>query len=162
MGDGGLCVGAAALTFKNHSKKEVEKIKDMYLGKKFSNSDVKKEIKKFKIKKFKKDIKPAEIADLLHKKGKIIALFNGRMEFGPRALCNRSIICKATNSKINNSLNKKLQRTEFMPFAPITLETHKSKMFYNSKKGDLASKFMTLTYRCKKDDKNFTSNRSCG
>ena len=149
MGDGGLCVGAAALTFKNHSKKEVEKIKDMYLGKKFSNSDVKKEIKKFKIKKFKKDIKPAEIADLLHK-GKIIALFNGRMEFGPRALCNRSIICKATNSKINNSLNKKLQRTEFMPFAPITLETHKSKMFYNSKKGDLASKFMTLTYRCKK------------
>ena len=37
-----------------------------------------------------------------------------------------------------------------MPFAPITLETHKSKMFYNSKKGDLASKFMTLTYSVKK------------
>ena len=37
-----------------------------------------------------------------------------------------------------------------MPFAPITTKTYKSKMFYNSKKGDLASKFMTLTYRCKK------------
>ena len=49
---------------------------------------------------------------------KVIGLVRGRMEFGPRALCNRSIIYKTTDSTINDWLNKRLIRNEFMPFAP--------------------------------------------
>ena len=44
------------------------------------------------------------------------------MEFGPRALGNRSILVRAIDSEVNNWLNKRLKRTEFMPFAPITLQ----------------------------------------
>ncbi len=51
--------------------------------------------------------------------GKIIAIARDRMEFGPRALGNRSILYDASNENVNKWLNKKLNRTEFMPFAPI-------------------------------------------
>ena len=84
------------------------------------------------------------------KKGKIIGLFQGKMEFGPRSLCNRSILVSAEDKKINNRLNKKLNRTEFMPFAPIILQTEAKKYFLsiNSKKS--CGDFMTSTFKCKK------------
>ena len=49
------------------------------------------------------------IAQNLNRK-KIFSLFQGRMEFGPRALGNRSIICSAEDARINKSLNKKLRK----------------------------------------------------
>jgi len=53
--------------------------------------------------------------------GKIVARFAGRMEYGPRALCNRSILYKADDPSVNTWLNHRLKRTEFMPFAPVLL-----------------------------------------
>ena len=54
------------------------------------------------------------------KQNKVIGFLNDRMEFGPRALCNRSIIYHAKDISINDKLNKSLKRYEFMPFAPVT------------------------------------------
>ncbi|ELP4038376.1 hypothetical protein QTC26_001664 [Salmonella enterica] len=71
------------------------------------------------------------------------------MEFGPRALCNRSIIYHAHNADINHWLNNKLQSTEFMPFAPVTTEDLADMCFKNWKPGDIASEYMTITYVCK-------------
>lgn len=51
--------------------------------------------------------------------GGVVACFQGASEFGPRALGNRSIIASARNEQINQQLNLKLNRSEFMPFAPI-------------------------------------------
>ena len=51
------------------------------------------------------------------------------MEFGPRSLGNRSILVNACDKSVNNWLNKKLKRTEFMPFAPITLKNYAGKMY---------------------------------
>jgi carbamoyltransferase len=53
--------------------------------------------------------------------GKIFGIFQNKMEFGPRALGNRSIICSPQNVKINEILNQKLKRSDFMPFAPCVL-----------------------------------------
>ena len=53
------------------------------------------------------------------------------MEFGPRSLGNRSILVNAESKSVNNWLNKKLKRTEFMPFAPITLSEHANKIYKN-------------------------------
>ena len=50
MGDGGLCVGAAALSYNINTRKNLKKIKNVYLGKEFFNSDILKAIKKFKLK----------------------------------------------------------------------------------------------------------------
>ena len=69
------------------------------------------------------------------------------MEFGPRSLGNRSILCQAIDPNINQSLNKKLNRTEFMPFAPVTLEEFRKK-FYIINKGFRNLKFMTITSNC--------------
>lgn len=59
-----------------------------------------------------------EIANFLAD-GKTVALVRGRQEFGPRALGQRSILSAASDPAINDVLNGKLRRTEFMPFAPI-------------------------------------------
>ncbi|KLO28413.1 carbamoyltransferase C-terminal domain-containing protein [Mycobacterium haemophilum] len=56
----------------------------------------------------------ARIAD-----GNVVAVVRGRSEFGPRALGNRSILCRATDPAETDWLNERLRRTEFMPFAPM-------------------------------------------
>ena len=71
------------------------------------------------------------------------------MEFGPRALGNRSILCSAKRKEINKELNKKLNRTEFMPFAPVIMEEFLEKYFIFSK-GKKNFENMTMTCRCKK------------
>ena len=58
------------------------------------------------------------IASKLYK-GCVVGVVQEKMEFGPRALCNRSIISSAKDKKINFTLNKKLKRTEFMPFVQL-------------------------------------------
>src|SRR5262249_6724111 len=58
---------------------------------------------------------PQSVAERLAA-GKIVARFDGRMEYGPRALGNRSILYAATDASVNTWLNHQLKRTEFMPF----------------------------------------------
>ena len=90
---------------------------------------------------------PSIIAKKLNQ-GKIICVFQGKSEFGPRSLGNRSILAQAIDPKINNLLNRKLGRTEFMPFAPITLDSQSKKMYLNFTKGANAAMYMTTTFNC--------------
>ena len=149
MGDGGLCVGAALLSLNKNKNYKKFLMKDMYLGPKFNQNNLNSFIKKYKVKEIKTQNLEKFVATQICDK-KIFAIFQERMEFGPRALCNRSIICSAEDASINKSLNKKLKRTEFMPFAPITLKNDFEKYFYKSEKKLINSKYMTLTFNCKK------------
>ena len=63
--------------------------------------------------------------------GKIVARCAGRMEYGPRALGNRSILYQATDRSVNKWLNDRLRRTEFMPFAPVVLWEERDRCFQN-------------------------------
>jgi len=63
----------------------------------------------------------------------VVALARGRQEFGPRALGLRSVLAAADDLSLNTRLNAKLQRTEFMPFAPVVREERMAEVF------DLAS-----------------------
>ena len=76
--------------------------------------------------------------------GRVIGWFQGRMEFGPRALGNRSIVARATDATINASLNQRLERNEFMPFAPSALSEHAEDLFENVAKCRHAAEFMTV------------------
>jgi carbamoyltransferase len=89
----------------------------------------------------------ASIASLLVQ-GKVIARFNGRMEYGPRALGNRSILYEAKEPEVNQWLNQRLGRTEFMPFAPATLFEHRHDCYQNIDGADHAAQFMTITFDC--------------
>ena len=155
MGDGGLAVGAAALCLEENKKIKKFKSKDMYLGPLKIEKISSKRERTLKIKKIKiSQLKLYDyIGKLLHD-NKVIALVNNRMEFGPRALCNRSIICSAEKKEINKELNKKLRRTEFMPFAPVIEKKSYNKYFYRSEKKHVNTYNMTITVKCKKITKN--------
>ncbi len=155
MGDGGLAVGCAILSHYKYKKFHPKNCETMYLGPKFSNSQILNELEKHKLKYFKTGQPYKFIAKKLHE-GDVVACFQGRMEFGPRALGNRSILVKATNKSVNDWLNKKLKRTEFMPFAPITLNEHSNKMFKGLKNKKTAIKFMTITTKCSKKANKFS------
>jgi len=88
-----------------------------------------------------------EVARLLAG-GRIVARFHGRMEYGPRALGNRSILYEATDPKVNDWLNARLGRTEFMPFAPITLREAGDACFRHLAGAEHAAAFMTITFDC--------------
>ncbi|MGH8764244.1 MAG: carbamoyltransferase family protein [Burkholderiales bacterium] len=96
------------------------------------------------------DVLVARAADAIHA-GKVVGWFQGRMEFGPRALGNRSMVARPTDAEINRTLNARLARTEFMPFAPSVLEEHAASIFDNVAKSIDCLPFMTITCNVKQE-----------
>lgn len=80
--------------------------------------------------------------------GQIVAVFQGAGEFGPRALCNRTILAPAGDRSINDSLNQRLSRTEFMPFAPVVRAEDAAACFDLLPSTLDACAFMTVTVPC--------------
>jgi carbamoyltransferase len=78
--------------------------------------------------------------------GLVVGWFQGRMEFGPRALGNRSMLARPTDARINDWLNQRLGRSEFMPFAPSVLAEHADEVFVNVGKARHTAEFMTITF----------------
>ena len=156
MGDGGLTVGGACYKnfIDNKSTKTI--FSNVYLGKHYENTEILKSLKKFegKINFNKMENRSLEISKELEE-NKVVGYFDGRMEFGPRALGARSILVNAQDRSINDYLNKRLERTEFMPFAPVTPIDYASECYLDWKEDQEASFFMTRTYHC---NKNFINN----
>ena len=71
------------------------------------------------------------------------------MEFGPRALGARSILASPIDGGINQTLNERLHRTEFMPFAPYVLEEDADELFNVTSTNRYAMSFMTITTEVK-------------
>jgi carbamoyltransferase len=88
---------------------------------------------------------PAEAAVARLVRGEAGALYTGRMEFGPRALGARSILASPAEREINTALNDRLERSEFMPFAPVVAEDDAAEVFELPAASRYASRFMTIT-----------------
>ncbi len=147
MGDGGLCIGAAALSV--HLRKlKVQPLEDVYLGPLVQIDEIDVWKNKFPNLRFEacSSIENKMCEDLIN--NRVLGLVRGRMEFGPRALCNRSIIYKTSDKNINDWLNKRLKRTEFMPFAPVIRNETAKVAFKNYFSDDLTLRFMTSTIYC--------------
>lgn len=137
-GDAGGAVGAALAAHYIYNKNprnfmdKGDMMKGTYLGPEFSDSDIEKLIRKYNSK-ARKFISFDELVDNvtnLLAGGKIIGWFQGRMEFGPRALGNRSIIADPGNPEMQSELNLKIKyRESFRPFAASVLEEDKSEYF---------------------------------
>ncbi len=120
---------------------------DVYLGPCFSESECQLALKKAGLSFHRAENTEHEIAVLLSQ-NKVVARFSGRMEYGPRALGNRSILVQAGDPDINDWLNQRLGRTEFMPFAPITLAEEADACYLGLEGGEQAARFMTITTDC--------------
>lgn len=84
------------------------------------------------------------VAQLLAQ-GFIGALYCARMEMGPRALGARSILAAPVDRSLNDELNRRLERTEFMPFAPYVLDEDAERVFFIDRRNREACRFMTIT-----------------
>ncbi len=153
-GDTGVCVGAALEGYYKLCKKETIKpkkhpLKDLYLGREFSNNEIKEAIKKKNLIRKSKHIEDIgqKVGGLLSK-GKIIAIFQGRDEFGPRALGNRSIAADPRNLKVISKLNFAIKQRDFwMPFATSILEEDSEKYLINPK----PARYMVEAFQTKQE-----------
>ncbi|MEB3333653.1 MAG: carbamoyltransferase [Cyanobacteriota bacterium] len=135
-GDAGSALGAAFVALHQHfgqprTPQPQDSMQGTYLGPHFSNEAVQSYLRTVQAPFHNMDDGPLfdRVAELLEQ-GKVIGWFNGRLEFGPRALGARSILGDPRSSEMQSVMNLKIKyRESFRPFAPAILEEDVSKQF---------------------------------
>lgn len=152
MGDDGLSLGAAIL---GHI--EAEDLNDgqlrsnnTYLGPDFSEKEILEACQREGVKAIKMPDIEAKIGQWIHE-GRVVGHFHGRLEFGPRALGHRSILVRPIDKSVNQTLNHRFRRTEFMPFAPSILSEFAHDYLLDYQPDHVASEYMTITYDIPQD-----------
>ena len=143
-GDGGGAMGAAFYVHKESSQKPIKGF-SVYLGPDFAWYEIKKVLRQkslsFRLYTKKKELID-RVVDQLYKK-KVIGWFQGRMEWGPRALGARSILADASDVKMKDIINAKVKKREmFRPFAPVILEEYVDTYFKAKDQPKVLGKYM--------------------
>ena len=157
-GDAGSAVGCAQyLYFSHNNQKRIIQddtktiIENIYVGPSFSANEIKKFLDT-------KDIEYEELDDItviqkcakLISEGNVVGWYQGKMEWGPRALGNRSILADPRRKEMKDILNEKIKHREsFRPFAPSILEEYVSEYFDMN----IPSPYMLMVAPVKKSDK---------
>ena len=155
-GDAGGAVGVAAYIYHSVLGKDRTKVwNHAYLGPEYPASDVEAYLKKQgqPYKEYSRDELLRETARLIGEQN-VVGWFQGRMEFGPRALGNRSILADARNPANKDVVNVKIKfRESFRPFAPTVLEERCSEWF----ELDYPSPYMLLVAQVRPDKRTIPS-----
>ncbi len=157
-GDSSISIGACFKSMNDYCEKKfisknksIKPIQSLYLGYKNSSNDVKKFIIKKKLSDkyiIKKNVTSNKIALKIYN-GKIVGRCVGRMEFGLRALGNRSILCDPRYFSNIRKINTKIKNRDFwMPFTPTILSEDFNKYIKNTK--NLNASFMSMAFETKK------------
>jgi carbamoyltransferase len=143
MGDGGLSLGALAA----RGLVAPHRIDHVFLGDGFPESDLEAVLRGKGLAFDRPGSVETRTAELLAE-GKIVARFDGRMEWGPRALGNRSILAPACDPAVPDRLNEQLKRSDFMPFAPALPAEDADLYVAGAEPARHAAEFMTVCFRC--------------
>ena len=156
-GDAGSAIGAAQFLYYSYekNKRTIPNIAELtknniYVGPEYVNDKIKSFLDKNNINYefFENNILLSKTAKLISE-GNIVGWYQGRMEWGPRALGNRSILADPRNPEMKNILNEKIKHREsFRPFAPSILEEFVSEFF----ELDIPSPYMLLVAKVKKPE----------
>jgi carbamoyltransferase len=121
-GDDGVCLGAALAPFLDlGGRLPVRKMRHAYLGPQSSDDEIARVVETYKLRATRVS-DPAVAAAQMLASGKILGWFQGRMEFGPRALGSRSILADPRDSEMNAKVNNAVKFREWWrPFAPSML-----------------------------------------
>jgi len=150
-GDESTSVGVAFLGYlklcqEKRIKPKIVPIKNLYWGPSFSNKEIEKFLRKYQGRykiKFLKN--PAKTIAKLLAEGKIVAVLQGRMEWGARALGNRSILAHPARPELIRDLNEVVKNRDFwMPFAPSILAERADDYLVNPK--HFSAPFMILAF----------------
>lgn len=147
-GDEGLALGAA-LYVSNVVLKEGNRwiMKDAYLGDEYSDYQIRTELERYKVSfvEYSREELIDKTAEEI-KNGKVVGWFQGRMEWGPRALGNRSILAHPGLPNMKDVLNARVKHREwFRPFAPSVLQEYQAEIFEHTH----PSPFMLHVYKIK-------------
>lgn len=151
MGDGGCGTGAAMLAM-GHDRMQGHAFDTVYFGPDYTDLEIRQALAAAELPTERVDRIEERVAELLAE-NHIVGRFNGRMEYGPRALGNRSVLYPAKEPEVNQWLNKQLARTEFMPFAPAVLAEAAPRLFHNLSGCEKTAEFMTITFDCTEEMK---------
>ncbi|MBK9099368.1 MAG: carbamoyltransferase [bacterium] len=131
--DAGTAIGSALWQF--HQNLGMERkyfVRDAYLGAQYSDDEIEQELKASKVnyKRYASDAETIEATAEMLANGAVIGWFQGRTEFGPRALGNRSVLVHPGRPDAKDLINSKIKRREsFRPFAPSILREYVSEYF---------------------------------
>jgi len=141
--DAGTAIGAALhCFFHDNPNAERHEMTTSYLGPKYSNTELELVVENSPFVKTEGNQAIKQTIDSLIT-GKVVGLFQGRMEFGPRALGNRSILADPRTAEMKEKMNAKVKfREDFRPFAPVVLEERVRDYFALG----INSPFMTQTF----------------
>ena len=149
MGDDGLAVGAALFLNSDMNGFKLEPVIDhVYLGNSTDAAAIDDAIAQSSLPLADCPQGPERAVAELLAQGKVVARCAGRMEYGPRALGNRTIMYQTNDPEVNKWLNERLSRTEFMPFAPVTLWEDRYDCYKNIEGAEETARFMTITFDC--------------
>jgi carbamoyltransferase len=128
--DAGTAIGAAFAVHCAKQKRPPQRgYSTPYLGPSFKRADILAAVKSAGLNARRSKSPARDAADMIAD-GKIVAWFQGRMEFGPRALGNRSLLADPRRPELRNILNQKVKhREDFRPFAPSVLAEHADEWF---------------------------------
>jgi carbamoyltransferase len=147
MSDQGISLGVGLKYLAEEYNLKPFILNNIYFGPEYSDESILSALQKTELE-YSHDTKIERTIARLLAQGKVVARFNGKMEYGPRALGNRSILYQTTDPSVNDWLNQKLQRSEFMPFAPVTLANKAEKCYHNIDRCFYAAQFMTISVQC--------------
>ncbi len=144
MSDQGIGAGAALLALaRSRGRLEPRRMDDVYLGPAWTEAACVAAIEASGADAARPDDLAGAVADLLVA-GKAVARFDGAMEYGPRALGNRSILVRPDDMSVNEWLNARLDRSEYMPFAPITTAKAARRLYEGLDSAKECVPFMTI------------------
>ncbi|MEI6127111.1 MAG: carbamoyltransferase C-terminal domain-containing protein [Pseudomonadota bacterium] len=147
MGDGGLALGAALSLNHDLHKISAYPLHDIYLGREYADKEILAALQASGFSFRHCENIEAEAAKLIAA-GQIVFWFQGRMEYGPRSLGNRSILALPNSAKIKDILNLRLKmRVWYQPFCPSMLEEDAREILENY--DGRPNHFMTMGYMVK-------------
>ena len=153
MGDEGLALGSALMVFKQlHPEFKPVRLDNVFFGTEYNEEEINNAAREILGTYNYIPLNIDFITSLLNNQ-KIVGLFQGKFEHGPRALGNRTIMCDATHPATYDVINGKLQRNDFMPFAPAVLDEDADRLFEVSK-SRYAAEFMTLCFNTREEWKD--------
>ncbi len=154
-GDAGTALGAALwVDFEKRGEGSRGWIMDhAYLGPAYSDSEIEAFLRRSQLAYRRLKNVAEETADLLAQE-KIIGWFQGRMEFGPRALGARSILASPRDPAMQARLNELKDREDFRPVAPLVIEEQAQEWFDAGRKSTIVAPFMLFVYDVLKEKAN--------
>lgn len=155
-GDETNAIGSAWLLYRKRFNENPQRLNNFYLGSEYVGNELEKALSTYEFKNSVRVREPKdverEVAELLSK-GKIVARYKGRAEFGARALGNRSILANASDTSSVRTINEMIKCRDFwMPFAPSVLAERSEDYFLKPK--PMSAPYMIITFDTRKEKRS--------